>query len=84
MRIEWKDGLPDDPLEGAQVEQIRTSGKATSSVRSAVRRLDEIDGEQLEKELDEIQEDEGGGVGDAGAGGGGPRITLPSGIEGEK
>ena len=65
VRIEWKDGLPDDPLEGAQVEQIRTSGKATSSVRSAVRRLDEIDGEQLEKELDEIQEDEGGGVGDA-------------------
>lgn len=84
VRIEWKDGLPDDPLEGAQVEQIRTGGKATSSVRSAVRRLDEIDGEQLEKELDEIQEDEGGGVGDAGAGGGGPRITLPSGIEGEK
>ena len=24
MAIEWKDGLPDDPMEQAQIEQIRT------------------------------------------------------------
>lgn len=58
VRTEWQDGLPADPLEDAQVEQIRTGNKATSSVRSAVRRLDNVDGEQLEEELEEIVADE--------------------------
>ena len=58
VRVEWKDGLPADSYEDAQVEQIRTGNKATTSVRSAVRRQDGIDGEQLEEELDEIAKDE--------------------------
>jgi hypothetical protein len=76
IRIEWQDGLPADPLENAQVEQIRTSNKATTSVRSAVRRLDGIEGAQLDKELDEIARDEGatGGAGSSEV----PRITLPA------
>jgi hypothetical protein len=78
IRIEWQDGLPADPMEDAQVESIRTGSKATTSVRSAVRRLDGIDGEQLEKELKEIQgEQEGQGVTEL------PPITLP-GVEGER
>ncbi len=56
--IEWKDGMPDDALEGAQIEQIRTGNKATTSRRSAIRRLDRLEGEQLEEEIEEINTDE--------------------------
>ncbi len=76
IRTEWKDGLPADELENAQVEEIRTGSKATTSVRSAVRRLDGIDGTQLDEELEEIQGDEGAGAG--ADEGNGPQITLPS------
>ena len=57
-RIDWRDGLPEDELEQAQVEQIRTGSKATSSVESSVRRLDRLKGKDLENELARIQEDE--------------------------
>ncbi len=81
VRIEWQDGLPADELEQAQVEQTRTGNKATSSVRSAVRRLDNLDGEQLEEELEEIAKDEkslGGQAADPAL-----SITLP-GVEGDE
>lgn len=61
-RIEWRDGLPDDQLEGAQVEQIRTGGKATSSRENAIRRLDGLKGESLGDELKRIEEDDLGGA----------------------
>ena len=57
-RLEWRDGLPDDEYEMAQVEQVRTGNKATTSVESAVRRLDGLEGSDLEDELARIQEDE--------------------------
>lgn len=58
LTIEWQDGLPDDPLEDAQVESIRTGGKATSSVKSAIRRLDGGSDDSIEKELALIDEEE--------------------------
>lgn len=58
IRIEWKDGLPDDPLEQANIENIRTGGRATSSVRSAIRRLDGGSEEAIDNELIEIEADE--------------------------
>lgn len=58
VQIEWRDGLPDDPLEAAQIEQLRTGGKATASVRSAIRRLDGGSAEAIEDELIEIGSDE--------------------------
>ena len=63
VRIDWKDGLPADSKEAAEVEAIRTGSKATASVRSAVRRLDGMVGHELEDELAEIQEDQGAGGG---------------------
>lgn len=74
VRIEWKDGLPEDPYESAQVEQIRTGNRATSSVRSAVRRLDGATGQELEDELAEIEKD---GVTDRTGGAEEPGINLP-------
>ena len=57
VEIEWKDGLPDDPLENAQVEQIRSAANNTS-LESSIRRLDGLTGEALEEELARIKEDQ--------------------------
>ncbi len=62
LRLEWGDGVPADPMEQAQVESIRTGGKATTSRRSAVRRLDDLEGEDLDSELEAIDDDEAGQV----------------------
>ena len=57
LRLEWGDGIPADEFEQAQVENLRTDGKPTTSIRSAVRRLDDLEGEALEQELDQIAQD---------------------------
>lgn len=55
-QIEWADGLPNDPMEQADIESKRiTSG--TTSLESAVRRLDGLEGEVLEQELKRIHGD---------------------------
>lgn len=61
VEIEWQDGLPQDPYEAAQIEQIRTGGKATSSVRSAIMRLDGVSREGADAEIAAIAEDEAQG-----------------------
>jgi hypothetical protein len=55
--IGWKDGLPDDPMEAAQVENMRVAAGNTS-ISSSVQRLDNIDREDLEKELARIKADQ--------------------------
>lgn len=59
LDIEWQDGLPNDPREDAEIENIRTGGRPTSSVKSAIRRLDGGSEESIQQELDAINEDEG-------------------------
>lgn len=56
--IEWKDGLPQDAMEAAQIEQIRTGSKATTSIKSAIRRLDGLEDDQIERELQEIEKEQ--------------------------
>lgn len=58
FEIVWKDGLPQDPVESAQVEQIRTGGKPTTSVISAIRRLDGLTLEGAVKELERMRKEE--------------------------
>lgn len=57
-RIEttWKDGLPEDMMEAAQVEQTRIAAGNTS-IESSVARLDGIDGEELAQEMAKIEAD---------------------------
>lgn len=54
VTIGWKDGLPEDPMEAAQVEQTRASAGNTST-RSSVERLDGLRGIELERELERIE-----------------------------
>lgn len=56
VEIEWKDGLPNDPTEQAQIEQIRLAAGNTS-LESSVRRLDGLTGQALKDELARIRED---------------------------
>lgn len=56
--ITWRDGLPDDPMESAQIAQIRTAGKATASIKSMLGMLDNLSGDVLEEELSLIKEDD--------------------------
>lgn len=56
--IKWKDGIPRDYKEDAEIANIRTGGKPTLDVKTAIRRLDDIDDIEAQKIIDAIEEDE--------------------------
>lgn len=58
INIFWNDGLPGDPVEEANVMAIRTGNKATLSQYSAIQRLDSLNDEDTQKELEAIKQDE--------------------------
>ncbi|MNV75235.1 Phage portal protein, SPP1 Gp6-like [compost metagenome] len=57
-RINWRDGIPQDPKEAAEVANIRTGGKPTSSVIDAIKELDGVDDATAEERIKRIDEDE--------------------------
>jgi hypothetical protein len=58
IAINWQDGLPADPREAAEIEDIRTGRKATSSQQSSIMRLDDADEETALEEYERIVTDE--------------------------
>jgi hypothetical protein len=56
VKSEWKDGLPDDRLERAQIEQILRSADLTS-IYSSIKRLHDGDGEAAREEMRRIEEE---------------------------
>lgn len=58
ITINWQDGLPADPKEQADIEAVRTGGKATSSQQSAIMRLDDADEDTAMDEYERILTDE--------------------------
>ncbi len=56
--IAWKDGIPRDEKELAEIMQIRTGGKATIDVQSAIKRQDEVDDEKAREIMVRIEADE--------------------------
>jgi hypothetical protein len=58
ISIAWKDGLPGDSKEDAEIMQIRTANKATISQKTALMRFDNLSEEDAQAELDNINEDE--------------------------
>ena len=57
-KINWKDGIPRNELEEAQIMQMRTGSKPNLDVKSAVKRLDDVDDEKAQEIIDRISDDE--------------------------
>lgn len=57
-KINWKDGIPRDEKEAAEVANIRTGGKATWSVIDAIKDQDNVDDAQAAEIIRRIDEDE--------------------------
>ncbi len=58
LYIDWPDVLPRDPLEQAQIADLRTGGKQTQSIKRAIMELDELDEDDAESELASIREEQ--------------------------
>jgi hypothetical protein len=56
--INWKDGIPRDEKELAEIMSIRTGGKPTIDVQSAIKKLDEVDDEKATEIISRIDADE--------------------------
>ncbi len=70
--IDWKDGLPEDPKEQAEIETTRMAA-GTTSLESSLRRLDGLEGDALQEEIDRIKADQQSVTPPGTA----PRVTLP-------
>ena len=56
--LDFKDGLPKDDLQEANIMAIRTGGVATLSQKSALMYLDNLTEEQAEAEIERIREEQ--------------------------
>jgi hypothetical protein len=56
--INWQDGIPKNAKEEAEIMQIRTGGKPTIDVQSAIKRQDGVDDEKATEIISRIEEDE--------------------------
>nr|WP_269745616.1 phage portal protein [Brevibacillus borstelensis] len=56
--IAWKDGIPRDEKELAEIMAIRTGHKPTIDVQSAIKRQDEVDDEKAREIMARIEADE--------------------------
>lgn len=72
VHIDWRDGLPNDDTEQTAIEvQRKTAG--LTSLESSLRRLDGLEGDALQEELDRIKGEQPTVASPAVS----PRITLP-------
>lgn len=55
INIQWRDGLPEDPLEQAQIEQIREAAGNTS-LYSSIKRLDGGTDDEIQEEIERIKD----------------------------
>jgi hypothetical protein len=56
-KIRWRDGIPANEKELAEVMQIRTGGRPTIDVRTAIKVQDSLDDAQAEEIMGRIEED---------------------------
>lgn len=56
--VTWRDGLPKNEKEEAEIIAIRTGGKATLDVKSAIKRQDNVDDMKAEEIIGHIKDDE--------------------------
>ncbi len=71
VRIDWRDGLPNDETEQTQIE-VQRYGNGLSSLESSLRRLDGLEGDALEEEISRIRGKQAEAAAPAP-----PRVQLP-------
>lgn len=57
-KINWRDGIPRNEKEEAEIYAIRTGDKATIDVKSAIKRLDSADDMQADAIIERIEADD--------------------------
>ncbi len=57
-KINWRDGIPRNEKEEAEIYSLRTGGKPTADVKGAIKTLDGVDDLQAEETMRRIREDE--------------------------
>lgn len=57
-KIRWKDGLPKNEKEEAEIMAIRTGDKPTLDVKTAIKKQDDVDDEKATEIMSRIKEDE--------------------------
>ena len=57
-KINWRDGIPKNEKEEAEIAAIRTGNKPNLDVRSAIKRMDGVDDIQAEEIITRTEEDE--------------------------
>ncbi|MFZ7945673.1 portal protein [Neobacillus sp. 19] len=57
-KINWQDGIPKNYKEEAEIMQLRTGGKPTLDVQSAIKRQDAVDDEKAQEIISRIENDE--------------------------
>ena len=62
-QIQWKDGIPKNEKEEAEIMQIRTAGKPTIDQQSAIKRQDEVDDDKAKEIIARIDGDEEKAIG---------------------
>jgi len=76
VHITWQDGLPDDDMERTQIE-VQRYGAGLTSLESALKRLDGLESEALQAEIERIKaEQQRSAVAPPGGEGGGLNIRL--------
>lgn len=56
--ISWRDGIPKNEKEEAEIMSLRTGGKPTIDVHSAIKRQDDVDDEKAKETIKRIDGDE--------------------------
>lgn len=57
-KINWKDGIPENEKEKAEIMEIRTGKKPTIDQKTAIKRQDNVDDEKADEILNRIANDE--------------------------
>jgi hypothetical protein len=57
-KIRWRDGIPANEKELAELMQIRTGGRPTIDQHTAIKTMDSLDDEQTQEIIDRIKEDQ--------------------------
>ena len=54
IQIQWNDGLPDDPVELAEIAKMRLNGASNDTIVAQIMAQDKVTKEQAEDKLDEM------------------------------